>query len=119
MTWTLEQVWTAVLILVSGLLFVAGAIYTIGKALDTVRGWRQPKTDLAKKISEHEERLCSGNKRFEQQDRMIADMQEGQRVICVGVQALLESAVYGNNQSGIKMAHTELKAYLTDGIGKK
>ncbi|MCE5342771.1 MAG: hypothetical protein LLF96_04170 [Eubacteriales bacterium] len=118
--WTIDQIGLAILILGSGILFLAGAIVTVGKAVETVRGWRKPKTDLVKKVEAHEQRLCEGNRRFGQQDTMIGSLQEGQRVLCLGMQALLESAVYGNNVEGIRAAHDGLNGFLSDGAcGKK
>jgi hypothetical protein len=101
------------------LLFTCTSIFSIGKAMETVSRWRRPKKALAEQVEAHEKRLCDGNQRFERQDSMIGDLQAGQRVLCVGMQALLESAVYGNNSGGVKDAHTKLKEYLADGVGGK
>jgi hypothetical protein len=44
---------------------------------------------------------------------MIQGLQEGQRVVCIGLQALLTRNVFGNNEEGCKNAYNELNKYLT------
>lgn len=117
--WTWDEILKAFAIVIAIILFVCAAIYSIGKAMETLRGWRKPQTDIKKTVEEHEKRLCSGNERFERQDNMIGALQEGQRVTCIGLQALLNSALYGNNVTGIENAQSELNGYLTGAIVKK
>ncbi len=94
-------------------LALSASIISVGKAIETVRGWRKPKTALTDMVAAHEKRLCAGNERFERQDRINRALEEGQRVTCLGLQALLTSAVCGNNADGIKDARDELNDYLT------
>jgi hypothetical protein len=115
-----DEAWRALLVAGLLILTVAGAIVTIGKAIDTIKCWKGTKSkNMCLKLDDHEARLKAGSERFVRQDMMIHALQEGQRVTCVGMQALLESAVYGNNNQGIKDAHEELKTYLTGNVGVK
>lgn len=109
---TLEQVFNFILAAIAVFLFLCGAIYAIGKARDTIKGWKKPKDDLRELVEDHTDRLERGNERFNRQDAMIGQLQEGQRVTCEGVQALLTSAVYGDNESGLKKALDSLNTYL-------
>jgi hypothetical protein len=105
---------------IGGILGVCIAIVSVAKAVEVLRGLKKPAKDVKdrvecaeKRLDGIDDRLESGNERFERQDQVNASLKEGQRVMCVGLQALLTSAQFGNNEAGLRGAATELNAYLT------
>jgi len=117
---TLMQVISAFGVVIGVILSICVAIVSIAKAWEVLRGLKTPTNDIKRrigcaedKLEEVDERLQNGNERFERQDKVNDALKEGQRVACVGLQALLTSALYGNHSDGLTSAAKELNTYLT------
>lgn len=99
---------------------LCAAIVGVAKAVEVLRGLRKPANDVKDRVKcaetrldKVDERLLDGNERFERQDEVNKQLKEGQRVMCVGLQALLTNAQFGNNGDGLRAAQKDLTTYLT------
>ncbi len=117
---SLVQVLGAFGIVIGIILSICVAIVSVAKAWDVLCGLKKPTEDIKTRVGCTEKRLDGidlrlgdGNERFERQDKVNDALKEGQRVACVGLQALLTSALYGNHSDGLTSAAKELTTYLT------
>ena len=105
MSW--EMIETAGLVLFAAL----GGIVTIDKAARVIGGWFRPADDL---FAKHGKMLATDKERLDRHEHEIGDLRGGQRVLCMGVQALLEHELLGGNAEQMKRAAEDLKKYLVN-----
>ena len=105
MSW--EMIETAGLVVFAAL----GGIVTVDKAVRVVKGWFRPADDV---LGQHSKMLASDKARLDRHEADIAALKEGQRVLCGGVQALLEHEIHNGNADEMKAAARELKKYLVN-----
>ena len=86
-------------------LWVVGVIAAIGAASTYIAKAVKPARDLTKRLDVCEKKLDNDNKR-------LIEQEEGTRVICKAMLALLDHAVTGNSVERIKDARTTLSDYL-------
>lgn len=97
-------------------LAVCAIIVTLGKAVDTIKGWIKP---ARKKDDDVQDCLHADKKRLDAHDRQIGDLesglhdaQDGQRVLMQGVMALLEHALHNGNSGQMEKASRDIQAHL-------
>ena len=91
------------------ILLIFGAIATIGKGVDVLRSLSKKNRE---KQSDTEKKLNADKTRLDAHDKSIADLKEGQRCLCEGVQALLEHELHNGNADEMKAASCGIKAWL-------
>ena len=98
------------------ILALCGAVVTIGKAADTIKGWKKPQRDaedaFSAALKRHGERLDRGERRMDKHEDELADVKEGQRALCTGVKALLEHAVHNGNTDEMQTASANIDKWL-------
>ena len=87
------------------LLAVFAAIVTVDKVIDIVKKWKSPATDTAKKLAADKQRL-------DDHDKAIKDLQEGQKVLCSGILALLDHELHNGNNEQMQGARNDIMTYL-------
>lgn len=100
---TLEQIRDAVIVLVAVLAFVV----LVGNFIKTVKTWRQPHDDL-------EAWRQDVNGKLEKDNGRLNDLEEGNRVICRGILALLSHEISGNSDDKLRASQTEITNYLIE-----
>ena len=101
----IEQIETAVLVILAA----CGAIATIGKAVDVIRGWLKPGSERHKDVHA---KLATDKARLDAHEKEINELRDGQRVICGGVQALLDHALHNGNSQQMQDASNKLTEWL-------
>lgn len=95
---------------------VFGLIETIGKGIDTIKSWRKPQmlrdNAQTEAIRKCVEKLDNDKRRLDKHAQDIDDLREGQRNLCIGVQALLEHALHNGNADEMKAASDNIKKWL-------
>lgn len=119
----MEQItfdWIKIALLV--LLSIAGAIATIGKAADTIKGWRKPKVDAEADtrttLADHAKKLDTDKRRIDCHDEQIGDIRDMSRAMCWALKAILSHEINGNSTDKLKSANDKLDAYLIEAGGK-
>lgn len=102
---TLEALWSAALVILA----VFGAISTIGKGIDTIKGWRRQPMQT---VTENRKKLDTDKRRLDEHEKAIADLQEGQKYLCLGVQALLEHELHNGNSDEMQEASHNIRQWL-------
>lgn len=100
---TLEQIRDAVIVLVAVLAFVV----LLGNFIKTVKGWKQPHDDLEAWRRDVDEKLNRDNRR-------LNDLEEGNRVICRGILAMLSHEINGNSKDKLISSQQEITNYLIE-----
>lgn len=115
---TFDWVKIAILVLLAG----AGAIATVGKALETIKAWKRPKVeaeeDTKATLADHAKKLDTDKRRIDGHDEQIGDVRDMSRAMCWGIKALLAHEINGNSIDKLKSANDKLDAYLIDAGGK-
>jgi len=88
-------------------LAIAGTIVLIGNLIKTIRDWRKPQTDLKTWQQSVDDRLKSDHDR-------LKNMEDGNKVVCRGILALLSHEINGNSIDKLKASQTEMTNYLID-----
>jgi hypothetical protein len=103
-------------------LAIAVAIYTLGKAIDTIRGWRKPKTDAEagtnKTLADHQKMLDADKRRLDAHDEQISETRDMSRAMCQALNALLMHEITGNSAEKLRAAKDGIDAYLITTGGK-
>lgn len=86
-------------------LAIAGTIVLLGNLIKTIKDWRKPQTDLKNWQQSVDERLKNDNDR-------LKSMEDGNKVICRGILALLSHEINGNSIDKLKASQTEMTDYL-------
>ena len=80
-------------------------INSIGRALDTINGWKKPQTDINKQVADHETMLKNDQERLnkiEQDNKMIMNC----------LLSLIDHQITGNGFNDMKKTKSELQEYL-------
>lgn len=100
---TLEQVQGFVIVLLA----FAGFVVLIGNVVKTIKDWRKPHGDLERWRQDVDGKLSNDNER-------LKSMEEGNKVVCRGILALLSHEINGNSIDKLKSSQTEMTNYLID-----
>ena len=100
---SMEQVRDFMIVLVALLAF--GVL--LGNFIKTIKGWKQPHDDL-------EAWRQDVNGKLDRDNRRLNDLEEGNRVICRGILALLSHEISGNSDDKLKESQAEITNYLIE-----
>ena len=100
---TLEQIRDFVIVLVAVLAFVV----LLGNFIKTIIGWKQPHDNLESWRRDVDEKLNRDNRR-------LNDLEEGNRVICRGILAMLSHEINGNSKDKLISSQQEITNYLIE-----
>lgn len=89
------------------LLAIAGTIVLLGNVIKTIKGWKQPHDDFRDWRQSVDTRLKNDNDR-------LKSMEDGNKVICRGILALLSHEINGNSIDKLTASQTEITDYLID-----
>lgn len=100
---TLEQLQSFLIVLLA----LGGLIVLIGNVVKTIKEWRKPHGDLESWRQDVDNKLRNDNER-------LKSMEDGNKVVCRGILALLSHEINGNSIDKLKSSQTELTNYLID-----
>lgn len=100
---TLEQIQSFLIVLLA----LGGFIVLIGNVAKTIKEWRKPQGDLESWRRDVDNKLKNDNER-------LKSMEEGNKVVCRGILALLSHEINGNSIDKLKSSQTEMTNYLID-----
>lgn len=100
---TLEQIQSFIVVLLA----LGGLIVLIGNVVKTFKEWRKPQGDLESWRRDVDNKLKNDNER-------LKSMEEGNKVVCRGILALLSHEINGNSIDKLKSSQTEMTNYLID-----
>lgn len=100
-----EQIKTAVVVILA----ILGVVATVGKAVDVIRGWFKPGSDRQRDVNT---KLATDKARLDAHEKEIGELRSGQKVICSGVQALLDHALHDGNSQQMQDASNKLTEWL-------
>ncbi len=89
------------------LMSVLSFLIASDKAIDIVKKWKAPSTDVAKKLANDKIKL-------DEHDEAIRDLHQGQQVLCGGITALLDHELHNGNASQMEAARDDLMKYLKE-----
>lgn len=90
------------------LLALMAFIVLIGNVIKTLRDWKKPKDDIEKWRQEVDIKLDNDNRR-------IGHLEEGNKVKCKALMALLSHEINGNSSEKLQKALSDLNDYLIEG----
>lgn len=82
-------------------------VVLLGNVVKTIKEWRKPSMSEAEWQREVDNKLASDNRR-------IKSLEDGNKVICKGLMALLSHEINGNSVDKIQKALSELNDYLIE-----
>ena len=100
---TLEQIRDFIIVLLAVLAF----IILLANAIKALKDWRKPHDDREAWRRDVDEKLNRDNKR-------LNDLEEGNRVICRGILAMLSHEINGNSTDKLIASQQEITNYLID-----
>ena len=89
------------------LLAFGGFVVLLGNVIKTIKDWRKPSNDLESWRRDVDTKLKNDNER-------LKSMEEGNKVLCKGILALLSHEINGNSIDKLKSSQTEMTNYLID-----
>lgn len=89
------------------LLALAGVVVLIGNVIKTFKDWRKPHDNLNEWKRNVDDKLDADNER-------LKSMEDGNKVICRGILALLSHEINGNSDDKLRASQTEITNYLID-----
>lgn len=89
------------------LLAFGGFVVLLGNVIKTIKDWRKPSNDLESWRRDVDMKLKNDNER-------LKSMEEGNKVLCKGILALLSHEINGNSIDKLKSSQTEMTNYLID-----
>ena len=98
---TLQQLRDTVIVI----LVVMTFLVLLGNVIKTIKGWKQPHDDLEEWRRDVDEKLNSDNGR-------LNDLEEGNKVICRGILAMLSHEINGNSDDQLIASQKEITNYL-------
>lgn len=98
---TLAQIRDAVIVLLAVMAFIV----LLGNVIKTIKGWTKPLNDMESWREDVNTKLEKDNKR-------LNDLEEGNRVICRGILALLSHEINGNSKEKLMNSQKEITDYL-------
>lgn len=100
---TLEQIRDFVIVLAA----ILGFIVLVWNAIKAVREWRKPADDLQSWRRDVDTKLNQDHQR-------LTELENGNRVVCRGILALLSHEINGNSTDKLKASQQEITDYLID-----
>lgn len=100
---TLEQIRDFVIVLLAILAF----IILLANAIKALKEWRKPHDDRESWRHDVDEKLNRDNKR-------LSDLEEGNKVICRGILAMLSHEINGNSNDKLLASQQEITNYLIE-----
>ena len=100
---TMEQIRDFVIVLAA----LLGFLILIWNAVKAFREMRKPADDLQAWRRDVDEKLNHDHER-------LADLEEGNKVVCRGILALLSHEINGNSTDKLKASQQEMTNYLID-----
>ena len=105
------------------LLALFGAVATIAKGLEAIRGFRKPRVDLdettARILAEHDKKLDNDKRRLDGHEAQLGETRDMNKILCVSMKALLSHEINGNSVDKLRTANDQLDTYLIGiGVGK-
>lgn len=88
-------------------LALAGTIVLMGNLFKTIKDWRKPQDDMKSWRRSVDDRLKSDHER-------LKTMEDGNKVVCRGILALLSHEINGNSIDKLKASQSEMTNYLID-----
>ena len=86
---------------------IMGFVVLLGNVVKTIKQWREPGMSEAEWRRDVDDKLGKDNKR-------IASLEEGNRVVCRALIAMLSHEINGNSTDKLQTALAELQNYLID-----
>ena len=94
-------------ITLNDLLYLCGAIATIWGAYKIIKEIKKPSDDLKATVKKHDELLTKNKEE-------IKEIEEGQKVICKSILAMINHELTGNDVTNMKKMRDELQDYLIE-----
>lgn len=91
----------------SVLLVILAIIVLVANAIKALKEWRKPHNDLETWRRDVDQKLNRDNKR-------LTDLEEGNRVICRGILAMLSHEINGNANDKLLASQQEITDYLIE-----
>lgn len=115
---TLSQVYTFLLTASAFIISISGAVTVVGKL---IRWMNKPETSQNEKIEEHEkrlnehdERMAKFDKYFENDDKRLSYLEEGNRVTQKSLLAIMGYLMNNNDPDKLQRAFDDLEQHLVD-----
>jgi hypothetical protein len=89
------------------LIAIMGFLVLLGNVIKTVANWKKPHDDLQKWRADVDVKLTNDNKRLDV-------LEEGNRVICRGILAMLSHDINGNSNDKLIASQKEITDYLIE-----
>jgi hypothetical protein len=89
------------------LLAVMAFVVLLGNVIKTIAGWKKPHDDLQTWRKDVDTKLTNDNNR-------LTELEDGNKVVCRGILALLSHAINGNSTDKLQASQTEITNYLID-----
>ena len=89
------------------LIAIMGFLVLTGNVIKTIKEWRKPGMSEAEWRRDVDEKLDRDNKR-------IASLEEGNKVVCRALIAMLSHEINGNAKEKLQAAMSELQNYLIE-----
>ena len=86
---------------------IMGFIVLVGNVVKVIQEWRKPGLSEAEWRRDVDQKLDTDNKR-------IASLEEGNKVICKALIAMLSHEINGNSTEKLKKAMSDLQDYLIE-----
>lgn len=100
---TLPQIKDFIIVLVALLAFIV----LVGNVVKTIKEWRKPGMSETEWRRDVDDKLDKDNKR-------IASLEDGNKVICKALMALLSHEINGNSNDKLQKALSDLNDYLIE-----
>lgn len=117
---TLQEFWTILMGCCSALITIAAAVSVVISAIKKIK---EPETvqnkkleDISKKIDAIEARLKIHEEYFNNDNRRISAIEEGNKVTQKALLALMSHAINGNSVDELKKAEASLREYLINKV---
>lgn len=95
---------------------VCVAIAAIGKAYSTIKDFRKPQQQasdiLNSTLTQYKEFFAADKRRLDKHEAELEDLREGQKVLCVGIKALLEHELHNGNSTEMQEASSSIDTWL-------
>lgn len=117
---TPQEFWTILMACCSALITISAAVSIVISAIKKLKEpenvQNQKLEDISKKIDSIEARLKIHEEYFNNDNRRISAIEEGNRVTQKALLALMSHAINGNNVEELKKAENTLREYLINKI---
>lgn len=101
--------WEEVQVTVKGVMALIGVIATVGGVVKLMYGLFKPVKDRETSV---DKMLATDKARLDAHEKEIAELREGQKVLCGGLQALLEHELHNGNADQMQKASDNLSEWL-------